>query len=224
MFVLRIPRKGIARSQFLHSSVCERFIYSQNRSTYFLLPNRQTDREAPQFLFWEYLFQIFGHCVFALLLSSPFVFLLSVQQVKPLLLSASREGGGAEPFPMAEKLGLFRRCAFDPPDSNEACVELCRFIQSSWSHTYTWETMWHISVGRELWAMNSEGRRCFCPYTFFTYSSSLCPYTFFFTYSDPLLIQRLWRKNRRPPPPDSKCHGVDINRNFPLGYGLGRYL
>ncbi len=33
---LCIPRKGIARpqSQFLHSCVCERYVYSQDRSTY----------------------------------------------------------------------------------------------------------------------------------------------------------------------------------------------
>ncbi len=44
-FDLCIPRKGIARprSQFPQSCVCERFIYSQDRSTYFLQPNRQTD-------------------------------------------------------------------------------------------------------------------------------------------------------------------------------------
>ncbi len=36
---------GIARpqSQFPHSCVCERFIYSQDRSAYFLQQNRQTD-------------------------------------------------------------------------------------------------------------------------------------------------------------------------------------
>jgi hypothetical protein len=36
-FETNIPRKGIARPQFQfpHSSVCERFIYSQDRSTYF---------------------------------------------------------------------------------------------------------------------------------------------------------------------------------------------
>jgi len=32
---------------------------------------------------------------------------------------------------------------------------------------------------------------------------------------------RLWRKNRRPPPTGSTCVGVDLNRNFPLGFGLG---
>jgi hypothetical protein len=39
------PFLGIARPQFhfLHSCVCERFIYSQDRSTYFLQQNRQTD-------------------------------------------------------------------------------------------------------------------------------------------------------------------------------------
>ncbi|XP_023337842.1 carboxypeptidase B [Eurytemora carolleeae] len=32
---------------------------------------------------------------------------------------------------------------------------------------------------------------------------------------------RYWRKNMRPAPLGSDCPGVDINRNFPLGYGLG---
>ncbi len=43
---LCIPFLGIARpqSQFPHSCVCERFIYSQDRSTYFLQPNWQIDR------------------------------------------------------------------------------------------------------------------------------------------------------------------------------------
>ncbi len=42
---LCIPFMGIARpqSQFPHSCVCERCIYSQDRSTYFLQQNRQTD-------------------------------------------------------------------------------------------------------------------------------------------------------------------------------------
>ena len=34
-------------------------------------------------------------------------------------------------------------------------------------------------------------------------------------------MHRFWRKNRRPPPPGSKCWGVDLNRNYDLGYGLG---
>ncbi len=42
---LYIPFLGIAQPQpqFPHSCVCERFIYSQDRSTYFLQQNRQTD-------------------------------------------------------------------------------------------------------------------------------------------------------------------------------------
>ena len=32
---------------------------------------------------------------------------------------------------------------------------------------------------------------------------------------------RLWRKNRRPPPAGKVCPGVDLNRNFDVGYGLG---
>jgi hypothetical protein len=42
---LCIPFQGIARPQpqFPHSCVCERFIWSQYRSTYFLQQNRQTD-------------------------------------------------------------------------------------------------------------------------------------------------------------------------------------
>jgi hypothetical protein len=43
---LCIPKKGIARPPvpILHSCVCERFIYSQDRSTYvWLQQNRQTD-------------------------------------------------------------------------------------------------------------------------------------------------------------------------------------
>ncbi len=42
---LCIPRKGIARpqSQFPHSCVCEQWVYSQDRSTYFPVANWQTD-------------------------------------------------------------------------------------------------------------------------------------------------------------------------------------
>jgi hypothetical protein len=38
-FRLCIPRKGIARpqSQFPHSCICERFIYSHERSTFFVV-------------------------------------------------------------------------------------------------------------------------------------------------------------------------------------------
>jgi hypothetical protein len=45
-FRLYIPFLGIARlqPQFLHSCVCERFIYSQDRSTYFLQQKRQLHR------------------------------------------------------------------------------------------------------------------------------------------------------------------------------------
>jgi hypothetical protein len=63
--------------QFSHSRVLERFIYSQDQSTYFLQQKRQTivgiyiirsqthecieiGTEAPIILFWEYLLQIFG--------------------------------------------------------------------------------------------------------------------------------------------------------------------
>jgi hypothetical protein len=44
-FETNIPRKGIARaqSQFPQSCVCERFLYSQDWSTYFLQQNRQID-------------------------------------------------------------------------------------------------------------------------------------------------------------------------------------
>jgi len=33
---------------------------------------------------------------------------------------------------------------------------------------------------------------------------------------------RMWRKNRSPPPPGSSCYGVDLNRNWDvIGFGLG---
>jgi hypothetical protein len=81
-FRLYIHFLGIARPQpqLPHSCVCERFIYSQDQSTYFLQQKRQTHRgniciirsqthecgnrdwdpAPPIFLFWEHLFQIFG--------------------------------------------------------------------------------------------------------------------------------------------------------------------
>ncbi len=76
-FETNIPRKGIARpqSQFLHSCVCERFIYS-HRSAY-SVAGKYVDRSweyinhsqkheclnleiwTAQFLFWEYINRIF---------------------------------------------------------------------------------------------------------------------------------------------------------------------
>jgi len=45
-FDTNIPRKGISgpQSQFPHSCVCERFIFSQVRSTYFFQQKRQPHR------------------------------------------------------------------------------------------------------------------------------------------------------------------------------------
>ncbi len=44
-FETNIPRKGIPRqqSQFQHSCICERFIYSHNRSAYSTAGNMWTD-------------------------------------------------------------------------------------------------------------------------------------------------------------------------------------
>ncbi len=69
-------KKGIARpqSQLTHSCVCERFIYSQDRSTYFLQQNRQSDRsQKHEYRNWDWVRAVsfpgifvsnFWYCVF----------------------------------------------------------------------------------------------------------------------------------------------------------------
>ncbi len=91
---LCILRKRFARpqSKFPHSCVCELFIYSQDRSTYFpaaeyadrsweYINRSQTKEcgnwtEAVQFLYWEYLFRTFGifslQCVLVISFSGHF--------------------------------------------------------------------------------------------------------------------------------------------------------
>ncbi len=58
--------RGLSPSFHIHVSVRDLYVYSQDRSTYFLQQKRQTHREnveigteAPIVLFWEYLFPIF---------------------------------------------------------------------------------------------------------------------------------------------------------------------
>ncbi len=64
---LCVPRKGISQpqSQFPHSCVYKRFIYSQDGSFCNIIGrpivgNVKIGTMVAQFLFWEYLFQIFG--------------------------------------------------------------------------------------------------------------------------------------------------------------------
>jgi hypothetical protein len=40
---LCIPRKEAACSHYLHSSICEQFIYSQDKSAYLAAGNKQID-------------------------------------------------------------------------------------------------------------------------------------------------------------------------------------
>ncbi len=65
-FKTNIPRKGIARgqSQFPHSCVCERFMYSQDRSAYSAAEKYvETGTKAAKFLFWEHIMGFSLQCI-----------------------------------------------------------------------------------------------------------------------------------------------------------------